>query len=246
MDCRASRALLSVHLDGFLAVPEGDELQAHLPECPACRSRLESLRAIKHAVARLGDREEPPGAVRSHVEALRLASKAPRLWRRCAWAAAVAAAVAGTALWSFRASNEVDRLADELVADHLHSVPEVRPAEVSSSDPAEIERFFARHLPFAAVVPDLPGAALIGGRLCQIEGRRVELLFYRHEDRTLSLFATDRQLLEEGCHGARGHQVCSRSMGGLTFLLVGELPEDELRRLLLEATVTAHPEPVEG
>jgi hypothetical protein len=35
-------------------------------------------------------------------------------------------------------------------------------------------------------------------------------------------------------------------MGGLTFLLVGELPEDELRRLLLEATVTAHPEPVEG
>ena len=85
------------------------------------------------------------------------------------------------------------------------------------------------------MVPELPGTQLLGARLCRIDGRRVELLFYRREGRTLSLFVTDSPVAGEQCWAARGHHVCSRYMGTMTLLLVGELPADELRRLLNES-----------
>jgi anti-sigma factor RsiW len=128
-------------------------------------------------------------------------------------------------------------LADDLVADHLRSVPDVRPAEIASDDRGAILRFFAGHVPFPAVVPELPGAELLGGRLCQIEGRRVELLFYRREERTLSLFVTDTPSGDANCWETRAHHVCSRSHGRTSMLLVGQLPADELRRLLAESTL---------
>ena len=94
-----------------------------------------------------------------------------------------------------------------------------------------------RVLPFSAVVPQLPGTQLLGARLCRIESRRVELLFYRREGRTLSLFVTDNPVAGEQCWAARGHHVCSRSTGNVTLLLVGELPAEELRRLLNESAL---------
>jgi anti-sigma factor RsiW len=153
-------------------------------------------------------------------------------------APAAAAAVLVVAVGStlvMRRSGHMEQLAEDLIADHLSSVPEVKPAEIASSDRADVVRFFAEHLPFAAVVPELPGTQLLGARLCRIEGRRVELLFYRRENRTLSLFVTDSPVAAGQCWAGRGHHVCSRSDAKLTFLLVGELPADELRRLLDES-----------
>lgn len=236
MDCMTSRSLLSAYLDGALADNERSRLGEHAAVCASCRARLESLRAIKHAVARLPDREEPPRAVRVHIEALRFGQPKRGAWRAAALAAVAALALVVVAASLMRGRNGAARLADDLVVDHLHSVPEVKAAEIASSDRAEAARFFANHVPFNAVVPNLPGTELLGGRLCQLRGRRVELLFYRRENRTLSLFIADRPVADPGCWAARGHHVCSRSRADLTLLLVGELPADELRRLLDEST----------
>lgn len=237
MQCHELTERLSPYLDDAPSLAaERADLEAHLAACAECSDRLESLRALKHAIARLPSREEPPGAVRAHVEALPLWK--PRHGRRrttlLAAAAAVVLVITGVAI---RRDHRTARLADDLVADHLSSVPEVRPAEIASNDRDAIMRFFAEHVPFAAVVPNVPGAELLGARLCRIEGRRVELLFYRRENRTLSLFVSDSPVTTGSCSEARGLHVCSRPAGGLALLLVGELPAGELRRLLNESVL---------
>ncbi len=229
--CNQSLVQLSSYLDDALPPAERAAVAAHLAACGGCRTRLETLRALKHSIARLPSQEEPPGAVRAHIDAMRLGA---RVSRRPWYAMAVAAAAVATAA-VFVIARHPDRgaqLADDLVADHLHSVPDVRPAEIASNDPAEVQRFFADHLPFSPVVPHLPGATLLGARLCKIEDRRVELLFYRHQDLTLSLFVTDTPVASDVCWAARDHHVCSRVTHGRTMLLVGRLAADELRRLL--------------
>ena len=228
--CDQSLGHLSPYLDDALPAAEHSAMAAHLAACSACRARLETLRALKHSIARLPSREEPPGAVRAHIDAIRLSERAPR--RRWSVLSAAVAVAAAAVFVVIHHNDHGAQLADELVADHLHSVPDVRPAEIASNDPAEVKRFFADHVPFSAVVPDLPGTTLLGARLCKIEDRRVELLFYRHRDRTLSLFVTDAPVAGDRCWTARDHHVCSRSDIGHTMLLVGQLPADELRRLL--------------
>ncbi len=237
MPCGRSILSLSPYVDDELPPAEREALQSHLSECVECRTRLDALRALKHAVARLPSREQPPGAIRAHIEALRFDQPKRGAWRPMTLAAVAALALVVGGVSFIRSREGAQRLADDLVVDHLHSVPEVKPAEIASSDRAEVVRFFADHLPFNAVVPNLPGTNLLGARLCQVKGRRVELLFYHRENRTLSLFVTDRPVADGGCWAARGHHVCSRSRADLTMLLVGELPADELRRLLDESTL---------
>jgi len=231
--------LLSPFLDDVLPAAEREAIRAHLSACPDCYTRLESLRALKHAVARLPSREEPPGAIRARIDVLRFGQRARPRWRMVALTVGpVAAAV--VAVWgglTVRNDTQAARLADELVMDHLHSVPEVRPAEIASSDRNEIMQFFVDHLPFRPLVPDVPGTQLIGARLCQIGALRVELLFYQREARTLSLFVTDQPIASDRCWSAHDHHVCGRSIAQVSMLLVGQLPADELRRLLDESAL---------
>ncbi|MBI3073285.1 MAG: zf-HC2 domain-containing protein [Deltaproteobacteria bacterium] len=235
MTCDLHRADLSAHIDGALSPGERVALDEHIAACAACRTDFASLRAVKHAVGRLSSREEPPGAVRARVEALRFSP--PRIRRhRVAWSVAAGLVLAAGASVAFivtsRDSSLTGELADILVADHLKSVPEAKPVEVASSDLRVVAKFFAGKTPFEPVVPALPGAALVGGRLCKIEGRHVELLFYRALGETLSLFVADRPLAASDCRAAKGHTVCGTTRGAHTLLLVGQRPRAELRALL--------------
>ena len=71
MNCDPSAELLSAFIDGEIGSADREELEVHMAGCEGCRSRFGSLRALKHAVARLEGREGPPGAVRARVENLR-------------------------------------------------------------------------------------------------------------------------------------------------------------------------------
>jgi hypothetical protein len=128
---------------------------------------------------------------------------------------------------------------EELISDYLHSLPEVRPAEVASNDPREVIRFFSGKTPFAPVVPTVPVAQLVGGRLCSVAGRRVELLFYTHGEsrQSVALFVCDRSIGDTGCREYRGRPICSRRFGKLTVLAVGAVPGHILEQILREATL---------
>ena len=232
---------LSAVLDGALAATERERTEAHVAACAECDGRLASLRALKHAVARLPSREEPPGSVRAHVEALALRGRGG--FRLAVSLPVLLAAGLAAGTWALltvgRAPTEpAPQLADELAADHLHSVPEAMPAEVVTEDPETAIRFFSDRVPFAPVAPRLEGAHLIGGRLCRVQGRRVQLLFYRVDTGvTLSLFVSDQDLGSGGCREARGLHVCGRRARGLTLLAVASSPPEEVRRLLESAAV---------
>jgi anti-sigma factor RsiW len=247
--------LLSAYLDGVLPAEEREAVDAHLAVCDTCRRRLQTLRALRHAIARLPSRDEPPGAVRAHVDALRFTHRAR--WRRpVLWGSLVAAAALIAVATAVRVLAPPPRmaheLADEFVIDHLKSVPDARPAEVVSNDPRQVRGFFAGHVAFSPVAPALPGTRLVGGRVCRIAGERGQLLFYRTEaqtqangrprgneqtgnEQTLSLFVSTAPFQAAGCDATRGHQVCGRTIGNLKLVLVGALPESTLSRLLENA-----------
>jgi anti-sigma factor RsiW len=242
MTCDRITELLSPYIDGELAPGDRSEVDAHLAGCALCSEQAASGRRLKHAVARLASREEPPGAVRSRIESFRFRSAARLRAASYRWLAGVAVAVGllAVAAYAIRSHQTSTRqLGDELVSDYLSSLPEVRPVEVASNDPSEVARFFSGKTPFAPVVPSLPGADLLGGRLCTVAGRHVELLFYTHSAsrQSFSLFVCDHAVGNPGCQEHRGHQVCGRRFGNLTLLAVGEIPGHALEEILREATL---------
>jgi anti-sigma factor RsiW len=238
MNCDQIAGLLSPHVDAEVSPAERSEIEAHVAGCAECSRQLASVRSLKHAIARLTGREEPPGAVRARIESLGFRNFPRRTTQHRQLVAAVAAVVllAGAA-YTMRRPSAAAKFGDELVSDYLNSLPDVRPVEVASNDPREIVRFFSGKIPFEPVVPDLPSAQLVGGRLCTVAGRRVELLFYTHgaSGQDFSLFVCDQAVPDTACRNYRGHRVCSRRFGRLTVLAVGDIPEPTLEQILRDA-----------
>jgi len=234
------REHLSAWVDGELPQDLAAAVDGHLASCVSCRMQARSMRALKHAIAQLPSREAPPGAVRARVEALRFRSRRARAARAVAWLASAVACV-GIVWAAVHMRGGVPpsphELAEELVADHLRSVPEMMPAEVTSQNPDDVRRFFDERVPFRPVAPVLPGARLLGGRLCRINGARSQLLFYETRGQTLSLFISPAPLGAQGCEAARGNHICGRTVGRLALMLVGNLPSETLQRLLAEASL---------
>lgn len=239
MTCAQASESLSAYIDEELEQRQRSEVESHLVDCAACRQRFASMRDLKHAVARLDSREEPPGAVRAHVEALRFETVERSSAHRRAWSAAAAlflvVIAAAVAIRSSRSPGE--RLVDDLVSDHLRWQTEPARAEVASDDPRRVKEFFEGRVPFAPIAPRLPDAHLTGGRLCRIEGRQAQLLFYTCGRQPLSVFVLDGEPGDGRCRESRGQHVCSRRMGGLTLLAIGEVQKEQLEKLLREASL---------
>ena len=245
MSCQSTIELISAYVDDEATDAERVALEAHLAGCEACAARVESLKALKHGLATLEARVSPSQAVRARVEAQRFRNRSRR--RRLRWltvgAGAVAAAVVLVALGvavrvdapAQPSQEPLAALAEELIADHLKYAPQAMPAEVASADPEAVRRFFAGALAFEPAVPALPTAQLLGGRLCSIDGRKVQLLFYEQGSRRLSLYVSDGPAMAGECRGDGPHHVCSRESDGLTLTLVGDASADEIRSLLASA-----------
>src|SRR5262249_39948146 len=159
---------VSAWMDAELPEDLAAHVEQHLAHCTTCQTHASSLRALKHAVAQLPSRKEPPGAVRARVEALRFGNRRAAVARTVPGLTAVAALVAiVVAAFHSRGGTIPHDLAEALVADHLLLVPEVMPAEVASQNPDDVRHFFSERVSFPPVTPVLPGARLMGGRLCR-------------------------------------------------------------------------------
>jgi anti-sigma factor RsiW len=238
MTCPQVAPLLSAYVDGELESSERSDLKAHLTDCAACSEQIASIRSLKHTIARLASREKLPGAVSARVETLRFERASDSSARRPAWLAGVAllfVAILAVAIMTRR--SPAARLAEDLVSDHLHWQAEADPAQVVSEDPQEVKKFFEGRVPFAPIAPRLQDARLSGGRLCNIEGRRAQLLFYTCDRHTLSLFVLDRGPGDSRCRESRGRHVCGRKFGELIVLAVCEIPGQTLEKMLREATL---------
>ena len=234
---------LSAYVDGELGEAETGEVEGHVQSCETCRQRIDEIRSTKHRLAELGASAEPTDALKRKIE--RGAEETAgtdgahgfRHWLagRRTMVAALAAVVAlgiGYYFGTWQSTRMPSDWEELLVRDHLHSKPAAKPMDVTGDDPEAIVRFFRDKVTFEPVVPRVPEATLVGGRLCQLAGEHVELLFYRHEGRVLSLFVSDRLAAPQLCRSSDGHAVCIRRKGHLRLMLVGRGSRNQLNGLL--------------
>ncbi len=249
MTCTELALHLSTYGDHASPPDERAAVETHLEECEACRARLASMRTLKHAIARLPSKEEPPLAVRARIEALALragpSGERPGLRlgrpraRRLRWAAALAGllACAGAAwMWRSLGGGPEESLDAHLVGDHvLNALGHQKPIEIASDDPEIVERWFQSRLALAVKLPRVVGARVAGGRLCNVAGRLTALTFIDWGTHRLSLFAMppERSSDSPSCTaGVRGFSVCRRRAEGVEYALVSDLPAHEATRFL--------------
>jgi anti-sigma factor RsiW len=114
----------------------------------------------------------------------------------------------------------------ELALDHAHCFGKDRlPAQVWSSDPAEIADWYRDHGTEMPIVPaSVGGVELVGGRFCPLLDRRVAHLYYASEKRHLSLYVVPGPARFTGSFLTRhrGETVRLLRTGGTTVALVSE------------------------
>ncbi len=237
MRCDDCCELLSAYVDGELALERARALEEHIAGCPDCRARFDSTRTLKHGIARLRGREDAPAAVQARIEAAQLAFRRDGRTFRLALAAAVAFVILGISIFIYVLQRQ-SVATSILVADHYRSLPDVTPPQLASGDRVAVARYFEGRTPFHPFVPELRGATLIGARLCNVNGRKAELLLYDVSGATVSLFVCplDALSISRGCRTRDGAMVCSGTRDGLSVHVVGSLSRPQLERLVTEAT----------
>jgi anti-sigma factor RsiW len=194
---------------------------AHLQECARCAGAALDAVRLKHAVREAVPRFTPPSRLRERIE-----GKAPRRgWIPLAFAAAVALVVAGLALPLLRARSEGRELADL----HATLLGSANPIDVVSTDRHTVKPWFEGRLPFSFPIPDLhPPFRLEGGRVVTWHGRPAAYLLVMKGAHRISLFVTND---DRGFASTPGFATSRWHRNGLSYALVGDVPESDLAEL---------------
>ncbi len=251
MACNTPLDLLSAYVDGELAPPEELELRRHLDVCETCQRQVETLLALKGAVAASAETRPVPHTLRERLATL-AKPRTGRFRGRRPWLAGLAAglvlAVGVTGWFMLRPPTHTDVVTEALVADHLHFLQVPDAVEVASNDPQQIAAWFSDKVAFPVRVPALQDADLLGARLCSLWGHKIALAFYEVHGKRLSLFMADAATFPLGsrpagsCRTALGdYDVCIVPTSSTVLALVGD--KDEMAGVLreLETLATQHP-----
>jgi len=255
MSCEDIRLLLEAYADGELGGRDALEVERHLNECPSCARALEARLALRDSIAAADLRHRLPPESQTRLRAALAGGSAPAApaarrpapWSRLAAAAAMAAlALGGFALGRLGRREPDTQLAEAAVSSHVRSLLGARPEDVLSSDRHTVKPWFTGKLDFAPEVIDLSaqGFPLSGGRLDDVDGRRVAALVYHAGAHQVSVFTWPEP--GSGCAdpGApqvhRGFRVLTWSCGGMTYVAVSDAAEPALRKLAhdLDAVLT--------
>lgn len=238
--CATDFETLSAFADGELNAREELELRRHLEGCESCRAAVDLLLATKRAVASTAEVQPVPHSLRERVSDLAAGrGRKPSAVRLAAPALAAAALIAVVGAIYYLAmpagrSSGWARLARAMVEDHVHYLALPDAIEVASSDPRRIAQAFAGQLGFHLELPDLPGASLLGARLCRLRGRKAVLTFYKTPSGQFSLFVLDHRAVPDHrrrhpeCRAAGGYQVCLVSRAPEVLAMVADQRQAEL------------------
>jgi len=211
--------------------------QEHLTHCAPCRDRRRALLDVRRAVGALPRAAEVPASVLALLDGPVRTRRPARKVAALLLAAAVLALALGVALSRGGARRVMDAsLAQEIALDHLHYERRLDAAEVRGTR-EEVVGFFERTLSRRPHIADLEAASLLGGKRCRIGGRWSALVWLDRAGHWLSLFALPQDAVaSRGCARAAGVNVCgARDPAGGARVLAGNLPDDEMLRLLDES-----------
>lgn len=217
MNCAEIRARLDPYVDGELTTSETVAVDAHCSACASCESLVRREREFRQLL-RLQPRETAAPELRARIVGdirRRSRMRAARLW---APALAVAAAIMVAVLLPW--SRQAPPLVADLVDKHIAYAQVERPAELATSDRAEVATWFASRAGMRVTVPDYSAAGirLVGGRLADAHERKAAYLLYEKGRTLLSIFIVPVSTADAEVSGRvvsyRGHQYHAHEQKG--------------------------------
>jgi len=243
--CGVEFETLSAFVDGELDPREELDLRRHIERCNRCRSFIETLLGIKAAVASTAEVRPVPHYLRERVsEVLTEWPTKQRVWALLIPSLVVAATIVFAAviyrpMFGHKA-NGADRLTRAMVEDHIHYLAVPNAIQVATDDPQQIAQAFADQFGFRLELPVLPGANLLGGRLCWLHGRKAVLTFYLTSSGRFSLFVLNQNALPEEtmpkdrCSSSGRYEVCLLRVAPELLAMVGDRQQTQAVLPLLE------------
>jgi anti-sigma factor RsiW len=241
MNCQEFEIALHPYVDGELGVGDMMAAEAHAAECRQCHALVMQAREFRQLLRRQ-PREAAPDALRANIRAA-LGREARRRVVRPALVVPALAALAAffvvALLPTFRPASSI---VGELVDKHIAYAQLERPAELASSDPAEIAQWFQARASLRVIVPDYSSAGirLVGGRIAQAEERKAAYLLYEKGHALLSVFMlradgtqpSGRRVAYRGAEYVaaerKGYRTVAWTDGQTLFGLVSSLDYDAL------------------
>jgi len=183
--------LVHAYCDGELDPANALALERRMAADPRLAAERDRIVALKRAMTRLKPAAAPP-ALRGRIErevGLRGRPAARPTWSALAASVALAVVVSAGATWSVLAPGPAAFAGDEVLGSHIRSLMAAQPYDVASSDRHTVKPWFAGRIDYAPPVHDLTqeGFPLVGGRLDVIDGRKVAVLVYRHNQHRIAL-----------------------------------------------------------
>ncbi len=200
-----------------------DAARAHVRTCAACANALLDELELKRAIAAAGRPFRPPAALRDRI-VRDLGRRRARVWPMIAAAAVLALVVSALLLAPHR-----DR---ELVDLHVTMLASANPVDVLSTDRHTVKPWFEGRLPFSFPIPELGSTPfrLIGGRVVYWQQQPGAYLLIGKGAHHISLFVLRTEatpVLEE----RSGFRTRVWREGGLAYVVVSDLSDDDLRAL---------------
>jgi anti-sigma factor RsiW len=208
-----------------------ERLSADLRRDVRCYAAPADLRASLAAAAH---RAQPHSGWRSRTT--EAAWSALRRW--LAWRPLVPSlslAIACLALAGVLASRpDPDaRVREDLVASHVRATRMLRPVQLASSEQSMVRPWFVHELGFSPPVRplDVPGIAILGGRVDAVDGRRVAVIVYQRGEHRVDhyVWPTAAADTEAEVSVMNGFRVAQWTRGGMAHRLVSDLGEQELQ-----------------
>jgi len=254
MQCQESKTILGAYLDGEIELMRSVELEEHLAVCAECGRDLEEQRGLQELLrnpslrytAPAGLKESiraslsqakpaEPEPLRPKIEPLPQRSPGSRWWPALQWGAVAALCVvlAGATLFWFRGQSE-QKLAGQVVDNHIRSLMAGHLADVPSSDQHTVKPWFAGKISFSPNVPDYvdKGFALKGGRLDYMENQTVAVLIYQRRAHIINVFIyPSSENRKPASEQVRGYNLIHWAGSGMEYWLVSDLNPAELQEL---------------
>jgi anti-sigma factor RsiW len=125
------------------------------------------------------------------------------------------------------------RIREDLVASHVRATQMQHPVQIASSEQAMVRPWFVRQLGFSPPVRplDLPGIAILGGRVDAVDGRRVAVIVYQRGEHRVDHYVWPSAAADTEAQVSvmDGFRVAQWTRGGMAHRLVSDLGEQELQ-----------------
>jgi mycothiol system anti-sigma-R factor len=245
--CAGIQRFVDTYLDGEFAETDRVEFEEHLAQCEACRLKVRAQAEWKRAIKAAAPHERAPAALRNRVQrsigregGREMRSAQPASFRR--WATrvlpvAAAGGILGTLIFS---KVHWSPVAADVIAKHQRNLP----IEISGG-PDQLKKWYADKVDFPVRPPQLPQAALRGGRLSSVGEHQAAYLVYDINGSKVSVFIFDpgdlpieaqqKRVIKDRevfFDQERGYNVALYRDRGVGYAIASDLDNDQMVKLV--------------